>query len=89
MPEPQCDYEFAPGLRCHLIAGHDEPYYPYLDRGQTGFYSDILSEGTAHAIFSEVPPRPPREDWTGAERRDTVMRSRAVPGLPISQDVPR
>lgn len=68
----QCEYEFAPGLRCHMIAGHDEPYYPYLDRGQYGYYSDILSRGTAHELHSAPPRWPPREEWTGNERKDTV-----------------
>jgi hypothetical protein len=70
--EKQCEFEFAPGVRCMLIATHDEPYYPYLDYGQTGFYSDILTAGTQHAVYAPAKPLPPREAWTGDEPKDTV-----------------
>lgn len=68
----QCAFEFAPGVRCMKAAGHDEPYYPYLDRGQWGEYSAILSEGSRHEVVSARPACPPRAEWTGRERRDTV-----------------
>lgn len=55
-----------------LIAGHDEPYYPYLDRGQWGEYSNILSRGYEHAVYAPPPPLPPPDEWTGFERSDTV-----------------
>jgi hypothetical protein len=74
----RCDFEFAPGVRCMLIAGHDEPYYAYLDRGQWGEYSTLLGAGTEHAVFAPPQPVPPRSEWTGAERKDTVPRLRAT-----------
>ena len=55
-----------------MVAGHDEPYYPYLDRGQYGFYSDLLSKGSAHQVLAPAPDLPPRDEWTGDERRDSV-----------------
>lgn len=70
--ERQCRFEFAPGVRCQMAAGHDEPYYPYLDYGQSGWYSDILSRGSGHVVHADPAPLPPREEWTGAERKDTV-----------------
>lgn len=75
MTEPaQCDYHFAPGVRCLMQKGHDEPYYPYIDRGQTGYYSDTLSRGSAHQVVVDAPPIPPRNEWTGNERRDSLPR---------------
>jgi hypothetical protein len=68
----QCAFEFAPGVRCQMVAGHDAPYYRYLDYGQTGWYSDTLSQGSSHQVTATAPEVPPREEWTGAERRDTV-----------------
>jgi hypothetical protein len=73
MTEPeQCTFEFAPGVSCQMVAGHEEPYYPYLDYGQTGWYSDILSAGSAHQVVSEAPTVPPRDEWTGRERKGLV-----------------
>ena len=72
----QCEFEFAPGVRCALIKGHDEPYYPYLDRGQWGEYGTLLTRGTEHAVFAPPLPVPPRSEWTGDERKDTVDRLR-------------
>ncbi|WP_228164593.1 hypothetical protein [Microbacterium testaceum] len=73
MPEKdRCAFEFAPGVRCQMVAGHEEPYYPYLDRGQYGYYSDILSQGTAHQVLAPALDVPPRDEWTGEERRDSV-----------------
>lgn len=75
MPEPmQCGYHFGPGVRCLMVDGHDQPYYPYLDYGQTGEYSDILSRGTPHQVVAPAPEVPPREQWTGQERRDALPR---------------
>lgn len=68
----QCAFEFAPGVRCMKAAGHDQPYYPYLDHGQWGEYSTILSEGSRHEVVSARPVRPPRSEWTGNEGKDTV-----------------
>ena len=68
-PDEQCAYEFAPGVRCMMVAGHEEPYYPYLDCGQWGKYSDILSEGSPHEVLTLAPALPPRDEWTGEERR--------------------
>jgi hypothetical protein len=68
----RCVFRFAPGIRCQMEAGHDEPYYPYLDRGQWGEYSDILRPGTPHQVRAPAPTLPPRSEWTGDERRDTV-----------------
>lgn len=68
----QCSYEFAPGVRCMKPAGHDEPYYPYLDYGQWGKYSDILNAGSAHLVVSADPAAPPREEWTGNERKGST-----------------
>ena len=65
----RCTYEFAPGVRCERDEGHDEPYYPYLDRGQWGEYSDILSRGTDHIATAPAPELPPRAEWTGLERK--------------------
>ena len=55
-----------------MVAGHEEPYYPYLDRGQYGYYGDILSQGTAHQVLAPALDVPPRDEWTGEERRDSV-----------------
>jgi len=74
MTDERCTFEFAAGVRCTLIAGHDEPYYPYLDRGQTGYYSDILSKGTEHSVTAPAKPVPERAAWTGDEPNDTVDR---------------
>lgn len=68
----QCAYEFAPGVRCQMVAGHDEPYYPYLDYGQSGWYSDVLAAGTRHRVESDAMTVPLREEWTGDERKGTV-----------------
>jgi hypothetical protein len=67
----RCEFEPTPGVRCELVAHHDEPYYPYLDYGQWGEYSDILSEGWPHVVHWPAQPLPPREQWTGNERKDT------------------
>lgn len=85
--EVQCAYEFAPGVRCQVQAGHDEPYYPYLDRGQWGEYSSILSAGSPHLASAPAPPLPPREQWTGHERKDTVRNPYAAffPAAPSAQ----
>lgn len=72
MKQGRCEFIFAPGLRCQVEAGHDEPYYPYLDRGQWGEYSSILSPGSPHQVGAPALPVPPREEWTGNERKDTV-----------------
>lgn len=72
MSREQCSFEFAPGVRCQMVAGHDEPYYHYHDRGQTGFYSDTLSRGSDHQVHAPASEVPPREQWTGNERRDSV-----------------
>lgn len=75
MAEPmQCGYHFGPGVRCLMVDGHDEPYYPYLDYGQTGEYSDLLRRGTPHQVVADAPEVPPREQWTGEERRDSLPR---------------
>jgi hypothetical protein len=68
----QCAFEFAPGVRCQMQAHHDEPYYPYLDYGQYGVYSDILSRGTAHQVHADPPPLPPSNEWTGKERNNSL-----------------
>lgn len=75
----QCTFEFAPGVRCQVEAGHDEPYYSYIDRGQTGFYSDILTRGSQHQVVADPQALPNRSEWTGDERKDTV------PGYPRFQ----
>lgn len=75
----QCAFEFGPGVRCLMVAGHDQPYYSYLDYGQSGEYSDILSRGTPHQVVADPPPVPPRDEWTGEERRDSVQRWPAFP----------
>jgi len=67
----QCEFLFAPGVQCQMEAGHEEPYYPYLDYGQTGWYSDILSRGTEHQVHADPPKLPPRDEWTGKERKDS------------------
>jgi hypothetical protein len=72
MLETQCEFEFAPGVRCQMVAGHDEPYYPYHDYGQWGEYGDILSAGSRHQVHSGPPQRPPRDEWTGLERKGTT-----------------
>lgn len=69
----QCGFHFAPDVRCQMVDGHDQPYYPYLDYGQSGWYSDILSRGTPHQVIAPAPALPPREQWTGNERKDSVQ----------------
>lgn len=56
------------------FAGHEEPYYPYLDYGQTGWYSDTLRRGTPHQVVVDPPEVPPTDEWTGQERRDSLPR---------------
>ena len=70
----QCGFHFGPGVRCLMVDGHDQPYYPYLDHGQTGEYSNLLSRGTPHQVVEDPPEVPPREQWTGNERRDSLPR---------------
>lgn len=72
MDEQRCTFEFAPGVRCQMLAGHDELYYPYLDRGQTGEYSHLLSEGSRHEVQANPAPLPDMRLWTDKERRGKV-----------------
>lgn len=66
----QCKFLIGPGVRCQMVDGHDKPYYPYLDYGQTGEYSDILRQGSNHKVEYPAPKLPPREEWTGDEQKD-------------------
>lgn len=68
----RCAFEFAPGVRCEMVAGHDDPYYPYMDFGQAGWYSTELSPGTDHVVHARPRAVPPTEEWTGNERRGAV-----------------
>lgn len=70
----QCKFMFAPGVQCEKVEGHADPYYPYIDYGQTGWYSTILSQGSDHTLSAPAAELPPRKEWTGNERKDTVGR---------------
>lgn len=85
--EKRCEFLFESGQQCQRIAGHDEPYYYYFDRGQTGYYDDTLSQGSGHihSIFAPPLPVPPKEEQTGEERHDKVSSS----AIFTSDDYPR